>query len=145
MSDEEIAAFLDEERTLIVATVGADGMPHLAPMWFAVIDDAISFWTYAKSQKVVNLARDPRMTLLVEAGVEYSQLRGVSMRGVATIVRDRDEVQRIGELISARYGGALDDEQRARVRAIGAKRVAVTFVAERVASWDHRKLDAGVY
>ena len=48
-------------------------------MWYAIIDGAPCFWTFAKSQKVVNLRRDPRITCMVEAGDEYSDLRGVEL------------------------------------------------------------------
>lgn len=141
MTDEEVEAFLDERRTLHVASINADGTPHLVPMWFARADGAIAFWTYGKSQKVVNLRRDPRITVMVETGHEYDELRGISIAGRARIVDDPDEVLRFGEGVYERYWGPItDDTIREGVRAMGAKRVVVLVEAEKVTSWDHRKL-----
>ena len=92
MSDEEVLAFLDEERTVICATNGRDGSPHLMPLWYVVRDGELWAWTYAKSQKVRNLERDPRATLQVEAGTEYDKLRGVMFKCDVEIVRDTDVV-----------------------------------------------------
>ena len=81
MSDEEVLAFLDEERVVTCATHGPRGWPHLMPLWFLVRDGEIWAWTYAKSQKVLNLERDARATLQVEAGTEYHELRGLMQAG----------------------------------------------------------------
>src|SRR5579859_7162440 len=85
MNDEEIRAFLEEQRTLQVATIDHDGFPHLVAMWYVLIDNEIAFWTYAKSQKALNLRRDPRLTCLVETGTSYEQLRGVQIKGNAVL------------------------------------------------------------
>jgi PPOX class probable F420-dependent enzyme len=139
MTDEEVADFLAAGRTLQVATIGPDGAPHLVPMWYAPLDGRLAFWTYAKSQKAVNLRRDPRITCLVEAGERYEELRGVLIRGRAEVVEDAQVVQRVGELIYERHRGPLTDEARAGVAWEGRKRVAVIVEAERIVSWDHRK------
>jgi len=144
MSDEEIRSFLAEQYTLEVATIDHDGWPHLVAMWYVLIDGNITFWTYAKSQKAVNLRRDNRLTCLVEAGVRYEELRGVQIKGRATINDDRETVQRIGEIIFERYTGPLNDNTRQVVAAQAPKRVIVTVEPEEVVSWDHRKL-GGVY
>jgi general stress protein 26 len=80
MSAEEVLAFLDEERTVICATNGRGGWPHLMPLWYVVRDGEVWSWTYASSQKVKNLERDPRATIQVEAGAEYQELRGVMLK-----------------------------------------------------------------
>lgn len=145
MSDEEIHAFLEEQRTLQVATIDHDGWPHLIAMWYVLIDDQIVFWTYAKSQKAINLRRDPRLTCLVETGEQYNELRGVQIKGRAIINDDRETVQRIGERIYERYtGGPLNDATRQMVAAQAPKRVLVFVEPVEVVSWDHRKL-GGVY
>ncbi|HET9920668.1 MAG TPA: PPOX class F420-dependent oxidoreductase [Ktedonobacteraceae bacterium] len=145
MSDEEIHAFLEEQRTLQVATIDHDGWPHLIAMWYVLIDDQIVFWTYAKSQKAINLRRDPRLTCLVETGEQYNELRGVQIKGQAIINDDRETVQRIGERIYERYtGGPLNDATRQMVAAQAPKRVLVFVEPVEVVSWDHRKL-GGVY
>ena len=145
MNDEEICAFLEEQRILQVATIDHDGWPHLVAMWYRLINDEVVFWTYAKSQKAVNLRRDARLTCLVEAGERYEELRGVQIKGRAVINDDLETVQRIGEDIYKRYtGGPLNDNIRQMVAAQAPKRVLVFVEPVEVVSWDHRKL-GGVY
>src|SRR5437868_1899290 len=95
MSDEEIRSFLEEQRILQVATIDHDGWPHLVAMWYVLIQDQVVFWTYAKSQKAINLRRDARLTCLVETGERYDELRGVQIKGRASISDDRETVQRV--------------------------------------------------
>ena len=140
MTDEEVAEFLTTERTLQVASIGPDGAPHLVPMWFAVVDGRIAFWTFAKAQKTRNLRRDPRITCLLEAGESYGELRGVSITGRAEIVDDYETVFTVGAAVYARYQGDMSHASRAGVEAEAKKRVAVFVNAEKTASWDHRKL-----
>jgi PPOX class probable F420-dependent enzyme len=141
LTDDEIAQLLDEQRTLICATIGRDGWPHLMPLWYVVRDGECWSWTYAKSQKVRNLERDPRCTVQVESGEQYNELRGVMFKSECALVRDVDAVAEIGAEIAARYGGvALDDEVRAAMRKQAAKRVGLHFAVRDTASWDHRKL-----
>jgi PPOX class probable F420-dependent enzyme len=145
MSEAEVAAFLDEPRTMSIATLDPDGWPHLVAMWYAVLDGSVHFWTYAKSRKAVNLRRDPRLTCLVEAGERYDELRGVSLTGRAVLITDTPRVADIGMAISERYAGSTAvaeqrDALRAGVEAQALKRVAVRVSVERLASWDHRKL-----
>jgi PPOX class probable F420-dependent enzyme len=145
MNDEEIRAFLEEQRILQVATIDHDGWPHLVAMWYVLLNDQIVFWTYAKSQKAFNLQRDARLTCLVEAGERYEELRGVQIKGRAVINDDLETVQRIGEDIYKRYtGGSLNDNIRQMVAAQAPKRVLVFVEPVEVVSWDHRKL-GGVY
>ena len=147
MTADEVRAFLDEEKVVVVATNGRDGFPHLMPLWFVVRDDTLWAWTYAKSQKVRNLERDPRATLQLEAGVEYQELRGVMFKCEVTIVSDPAEVEAIGRAIFERYTGVdeLPDEVGAMVAKQASKRVALRFAERERATWDHRKLAAGVY
>ena len=136
MSDREVAAFLAEQRVVTCATLGRDGWPHLMPLWYVVRDADVWAWTYAKSQKVRNLERDPRCTLQVEAGDTYDQLRGVMVKAEAVI--HRDHVLELGVEIYERYtGGPVDPEY---LGGQAAKRVGLQFVARSVASFDHRKL-----
>jgi PPOX class probable F420-dependent enzyme len=139
MTEAETSAFLAAGRTLHLATIDPDGRPHLVPMWHVVIDGQLAMWAYAKSQKVVNLRRDPRLTCLVEAGERYDELRGVSVGGWARIESDPDVVQRVGEAIYETHRGPLTDEVRAAVAHDGRKRVVIFVEPERVVSWDHAK------
>ena len=149
MSQEEALAFLDEQRTVICATNGRDGWPHLMPLWYVVRDGEVWSWTYAKSQKVRNLERDPRATLQVEEGVEYQELRGVMLKCDVEIIRDTDQVAALGVELFARQSGVapadLGDDVRGMVGQQAPKRVALHFVEGERATWDHRKLAAGVY
>lgn len=144
MTDEEIQAFLQDQRTLQVATINHDGYPHLVPMWYILFEGRIAFWTYASSQKAVNLRRDPRITCMVESGERYEELRGVQIKGQAVLYDERAAVQRFGELIFDRYMGPLNEQTRSMVEAQAAKRIAVVVHPVAVTSWDHRKL-GGVY
>jgi len=152
MSAAEVAAFLEQERTVICATIGRDGFPHLMPLWYAMRDEDVWSWTFAKSQKVRNLERDPRATLVVEAGEEYHELRGVMLRCDATVHRETEDVAQLGTELFTRYraGGAdrpgvLDEAVRQMVLEQAPKRVALQFRARTRATWDHRKLASGVY
>jgi PPOX class probable F420-dependent enzyme len=141
MTDEEVLAFLDEHRVVTCATQGPRGWPHLMPLWYLVRDGEIWAWTYAKSQKVVNLERDARATLQVEDGEQYQELRGVMFECDVTIHRDTPVVQAFGEELFVRYAGNPATEM---VAAQAPKRVALQFTERRRASWDHGKL-GGVY
>src|SRR6185369_16599331 len=88
LSDAEQDELLESERVVVVSSNGVRGWPHSMPMWFVLRDGEIWVWTYAKSQKVRNLERDPRATLLVETGTEYTELRGVQIEAEAELVRD---------------------------------------------------------
>jgi nitroimidazol reductase NimA-like FMN-containing flavoprotein (pyridoxamine 5'-phosphate oxidase superfamily) len=157
MSEGEVASFLAEERTVTCATVGRDGWPHLMPLWYVLREQGepgprIWSWTYATSQKVRNLERDPRATLQVEAGEAYEELRGVMIECDVFIHRELDPVAALGEEIllrnSVARGVAAPQELPAgaadAVAAQAAKRVGLEFVERRRASWDHRKL-GGTY
>src|SRR5881397_460302 len=110
MTDDEIAAFIDQRRTATVATIGPTGTPHVVAMWFAVIDGQIWFETKAKAQKTVNLRRDPRATVLIEEGLTYDSLRGVSLEGQAVVVDDPDALWAVGVSIWERYTGPYTEE-----------------------------------
>ena len=140
MTEAEVAAFLEERGTLVCATLGPGGRPHLAALWYLPVDGGVDCWTYAASQKARNLERDPRATLLTEAGGSYQELRGVSMECDAELVRDPDRVLDIGVALAVRYGAIPGPELRAGLAAQAAKRVGIRFRPTRVSSWDHRKL-----
>ena len=147
LSDAEQDELLESERVVVVASNGVRGWPHSMPMWFVLRDGEIWVWTYAKSQKVRNLERDPRATLLVETGTEYTELRGVQIEAEAELVRDPERVAEFGAELTVRYAEGIESvegEAAAALRAQAAKRVAIRFEPIRVATWDHRKL-GGTY
>lgn len=140
MTSEEISAFVASRRTATLVTLGASGHPHAVGMWFAVLDGVLWFETKAKAQKALNIGRDPRVTVLMEDGLTYDALRGVSVEGRAEIVDDPQALWNVGVNIWERYHGTYDDEVQPLVEAMLHKRVAVRFDAQRTRSWDHRKL-----
>jgi PPOX class probable F420-dependent enzyme len=146
MTAEEADAFLEDQRTVICATNGRDGFPHLMPLWYVARSGRIWAWTYAKSQKTRNLERDPRATLQVETGDEYQDLRGLMLRCETTVHRDHDVIEAFAMELVDRYSGQGPefDPVRDGFRAQVPKRVALEFVERSRVSWDHRKL-AGTY
>jgi general stress protein 26 len=147
LSADEQRELLESERVAIVTSNGARGWPHSMPLWFTVRDDVIWVWTYAKSQKVRNLERDPRATILVETGVEYTELRGIMIESEAVIHRERDVVAGFGKELTVRYSEGIESiegDAAAALEAQATKRVAISFPPLRTATWDHRKL-GGTY
>ena len=140
MSDTEIADFVTTSRTGTLATVGAGGQPHLVAMWYGVVGGEIWLETKIKSQKAVNLRRDPRFTFMIEDGDTYDTLRGVSFEGTAEIIDDPDTIFRVGVSVWERYTGPYSDEMKPAVDMMMNKRVAVRLITTRTRSWDHRKL-----
>jgi PPOX class probable F420-dependent enzyme len=141
LSDEEIQDLLAGTRSATLASVGPTGQPHLVAMWFAVVDGDVCFETKAKSQKAVNLRRNPQVSCLVEDGVVYEDLRGVAIEGVAEVSEDADLLWTIGVNLFERYYGPYTDDLKPFVDAMLNKRVAVRVKGQRVRSWDHRKLN----
>lgn len=151
LTDEEFAEFLERGHTLQVATIDGNGYPHLAPMWYVVRDGKIVFRSFTKSQKIVNLMRNPKLSVLLETGESYAELRGATIRGTASLVTDRTFVLDIYGALAAKYemiGGrrqVLDAEGlEAAFGRFAEKNTAVVVEPERIATWDHTKL-GGAY
>jgi PPOX class probable F420-dependent enzyme len=143
MTDAEIASLLAGSRKLQLATLNADGSVHLVTMFYAMLDEQIAFWTYRTSQKARNLARDPRVTCLVEDGTDYFELRGVQIAGEVRCVADPASVLRIGRLVAggmAPGGAVTGDALEEYVTHAARKRVGYFVEPKRIISWDHRKL-----
>jgi PPOX class probable F420-dependent enzyme len=143
MSAEEVAAYLEASRTATLATVNADGVPHLVAMWYGLLDGKFVFETKVSSQKVVNLRRNPSISVLVESGDTYDQLRGVAVEGTAVLIdADDDRYWPAAISVCERYLGPYE-EQQAAIEAMMYKRIVVLVEPRRVRSWDHRKLGLG--
>ncbi len=146
MSDSELRAFLDEQKTVVVATTGPHGRPHLMPLWYVPEESGeLIGWTFAKSQKAKNLERDPRATLQVEAGVDYQELRGVMFECDVEVERDTAQVVSYGVAIFGRYaprgeGGEVPRQVREMVEQQAPKRIGLRFKPTRTVTWDHTKL-----
>jgi nitroimidazol reductase NimA-like FMN-containing flavoprotein (pyridoxamine 5'-phosphate oxidase superfamily) len=147
MTEQEVAALLATGRKVQLATNGASGFPHLVTMYYVFSDGQIAFWTYRKSQKALNLARDPRISCLVEDGEEYFDLRGVLVQGIAHRIEDAERIAAIGRGITAVVGGPLagagEQALDAYVSRAAAKRYGYLVEPRRVISWDHTKLASG--
>jgi PPOX class probable F420-dependent enzyme len=147
LTEEEQAELIDSERIVVVCSHGPHGWPHVMPLWYVPRDGEIWIWTYAKSQKVKNLERDPRATLLIETGVEYGELRGVQIEAEAELIRDTERIVEFAKELTIRYSEGIESvegDAAAELQAQAPKRVAIHFHPKRVASWDHRKL-GGTY
>jgi PPOX class probable F420-dependent enzyme len=158
MTPAEQLELLESERVVTCSTIGPRGWPHSMPLWFTLREpegevrpDAppkeVWVWTYAKSQKVRNLERDPRATLLIETGREYVELRGIQIEARAELIRDTERVFEFAKELTLRYSDGIETiegDAAAALQAQAPKRVAIRFEPVRVASWDHRKL-GGTY
>jgi len=151
MTPDEQQQFLAMRKVLQVSSVGKDGWPHLAPMWFVMHDGKIVFRSFTKSQKIVNLQRNPKLTVLVETGDDYSQLQGIMIKGTARLITDPDYVLSIYGGLAAKYPMINDVAMELTPEALEAafgrlapKNTAVVVEPEKIASWDHTKL-GGAY
>lgn len=145
MTADELSRFLHDNVKVQIASIGKDGAPHLSTLFYVVLDGRIAFWTYGRSQKILNLERDPRVSALVEDGTDYFELRGASLTGTAELVRDPDRIYEIGAAVATRMVGAssfeeLGDLGRTEVERQAKKRVAVIVTPDHVATWDHSKI-----
>lgn len=144
MSEDGVAEFLAESRTAIFTTIGPDGVPDPVPMWFVMDGDMLWMRTYAKSQKVRNVERDPRVAILIEKGERYVELRGVQLTGTVVIDRDVDHICQVFAGLMMKYEGldpALADDVAAGYQGTAIKQAALgcDWRNWRIASWDHRK------
>jgi PPOX class probable F420-dependent enzyme len=149
MTDAEIRDFLRTHKTIILSSIGPDGVPHPMPMWFVSDDDlTISMATFRGTQKIVNLKRDPRVSLLVESGREYSTLKGVVIYGTAELSEDVDAILATLEAASqketTKAATGTRTEMNEGMRKSAAKRILIRIKPDRIVSWDHSKLD-GIY
>jgi PPOX class probable F420-dependent enzyme len=142
LTPEEQRELIDSERIVVVSTLGRRGWPHSMPLWYVPRDGELWTYTYAKSQKVRNLERDPRATLMIETGHEYGELRGIEIEAEAEIHRDPETVFELAIDLTSRYAGGAEvgEEAAEALRSQARKRVAIRFEPMRVATWDHRKL-----
>src|SRR5215813_7859227 len=140
MTDAEVSALLAGSRKVQLATINRDGTPHLVTMFYVMLGGQIAFWTYRASQKARNLARDPRVTCLVETGEEYFELRGVQVAGRAWCVEDPAGVLEIGRGVAGGMAGVPAEAVEEYVVQAARRRVGFVVEPARIVSWDHRKL-----
>lgn len=139
LTPDEQQTMLDAARTAILVTIGPDGVPDPTAMWFVVDGDRIVMRTYAKSQKVRNIERDPRVAVLIEDGETYDTLRGLQITGRIALSRDVDEVLDVVEGLARKYEG-VDGLDRDSLRDYASKQAVLRLEVDRLVSWDHSKL-----
>jgi hypothetical protein len=147
LKEEELRGLLESERIAIVSSNGPRGWPHSMPLWYVPRQAEVWIWTYAKSQKVRNLERDPRATVLIETGHDYGELRGAMIEAEAVVHRDFETVIGFAKELTLRYAegiSSVEGDARTALEAQAPKRVAIHFKQVRIATWDHRKL-GGAY
>jgi PPOX class probable F420-dependent enzyme len=141
MTPVEIHAFVAEKHTLSIATLNHDGTSHMVAMWYGFLEGEIAFTSKAKAQKVLNLRRNPNITVMAEEGEAYNELVGVSIQGTAEIVEDPERMFAAGVSVFERHTGPYDDARnRKHVETLLYKRVVIKVNPVKIASWDHRKL-----
>lgn len=145
MTEDEITAYLADQTVLNVASIGPSGHPHLVAMWYVVMNGEIVFWTFGKSQKVLNLRRNPKITGLIESGDSYDQLKGLEVVGTARLIEDYDTILSIGKAVGVKYNGdgAISDAAMPFLEAQAKKRIGIAIEAEKFVSWDHSKMGGG--
>jgi PPOX class probable F420-dependent enzyme len=149
MTDDEILAFFDAQKVINVATIGPNGRPHVAPLWYYRQEGTLQTWTYDSSQKMANLRRLPEATVLIEDGESYENLRGVSFEADVEIIEDTKVVTQMGIALMQRYAGAkpgdpVPGELAAFIGKQAPKRLGLVFKPTKTVTWDHRKL-GGTY
>ena len=145
MTPAEVDAYLEEQTILNIASIGPSGHPHLVAMWYVVMDGKVTFWTFGKSQKVLNLRRNPKITGLVESGESYDQLKGLELVGTAELIEDYDTILSIGKAVGLKYNGegAISDAALPFLETQAKKRIGIRIAVENIVSWDHTKIGGG--
>jgi PPOX class probable F420-dependent enzyme len=145
LTPAEQREYLETSHTCILTSLDRHGYPHSVAMWYVVEPEGtVAMTTFAKSQKAMNLRRDPRCALLIESGRTYEELKGLLIRGRATLVDDPARVLDLLGLVHEKYNRGRAAEVRDALLAQARKRVLIRVRPERVSSWDHRKL-GGMY
>lgn len=143
MDDDEVEAFLEAGSRARVSTLRRDGAPHVVPIAYVVLDGRLTFWADNDSQKVVNLRRDPRIAAVVDEGADFQELQGIELAGTADLTADQATSERVADLFASKAPEEHREAARSMLLALAAERTVVSIKAERVASWDHRKLAGG--
>lgn len=136
--------FLRETRTIVLSSIDRHGYPHAVAMWYVIDNGCALMTTYAKSQKTLNLQRNPKVALMAESGTTYDTLKGVLIRGRAELIYDVDACVQTLTRIHQKMMGALPEGIEEALKQQARKRVLIKVIPERVSSWDHSKL-GGTY
>jgi PPOX class probable F420-dependent enzyme len=141
LTDAEQQQLLEESWTLQVASIGPKGYPHLVAMWYVVVDGLIHFTTFRKSQKILNLKRNPKISVMLETGRGYQELRGMVIEGTAELLDDPAGTAKVMAAVGAKYNGiSIRTDTSEQQLAAASKRTVVRIRPVDIYSWDHRKL-----
>lgn len=144
LSDAERQQFLEERKTIVLSTLDRRGYPHSVAMWYVTDDGCCLMTTYAKSQKVLNIRRNPKVALLAECGETYDTLKGVLIRGHAQLIDNQDLCVDVLTRVQRKMLGAMPAGIDEALKLQARKRVVIKVSPVHVSSWDHSKL-GGVY
>jgi PPOX class probable F420-dependent enzyme len=144
MTPQERDEFLEHTRTIVLSSIDRRGYPHAVAMWYVMDNGRALMTTYAKSQKALNIQRNPKVALMAESGTTYDTLKGVLIRGRAEVVADVDACVQTLTRIHRKMMGAMPEGIEEALTQQARKRVLITVIPEHVSSWDHSKL-AGAY
>jgi PPOX class probable F420-dependent enzyme len=144
MTPQERDEFLRDSRTIVLSSIDPRGYPHAVAMWYVMDGRCVQMTTYAKSQKALNIQRNPKVALMAESGTTYDTLKGVLIRGRAELSNDIDACVQTLTRIHQKMTGAMPEGIEAALKQQARKRVLITIFPERVSSWDHSKL-VGAY
>jgi PPOX class probable F420-dependent enzyme len=144
LTPEEQREFLETSRTAVLSTIDRRGYPHAIAMWYVIEDGCALMTTYAKSQKAVNVRRNPKVALVVESGTTYDTLKGVLIRGTAELIDDEETCLSVLMRVHEKMQGSIPDGIEEALREQARKRLVIRVRPERVSSWDHSKL-GGTY
>ena len=144
LTPQEREEFLRQARTIVLSTIDPRGYPHSVAMWYAMDGDCCLMTTYAKSQKALNVRRNPKVALMAESGTTYDTLKGVMIRGRAELIHDVDLCAGVLARVHQKMSGSMPEGIEEALKAQARKRVVIKVTPEHVSSWDHSKL-GGVY
>jgi PPOX class probable F420-dependent enzyme len=134
MTPERVLRFLMEgTRTGKLATVRSDGRPHVAPIWFVLDGDDVIFNTDESSVKGRNLARDPRVSMVVDD--QEAPYGFVIIEGTAQLTNDPVDLLNWATAIGGRYMGADRAEEFGRRNGVAGEWV-VRIVPTKVIAFD---------
>lgn len=144
LTPQERDEFLRLTKTIVLSSIDQRGYPHSVAMWYVMDDGHCLMTTYAKSQKTMNLRRNPKVALMAESGTTYDTLKGVLIRGHAELINDVDFCAGVLARVHQKMSGSMPEGIEEALKAQARKRVVIKVIPERISSWDHSKL-SGTY
>jgi hypothetical protein len=139
LTPDERDAYLGGQRTCRVGSIGPDGKPHVSALWYVWDGKALWLNSLSNSQRWANLMRSPEVSVLIDSGDEFLELKGVELVGTVEVVGDvprtsaaNAELEEPERLFGIKYAGGTfrPDGNHAWLR----------LVPDKVLSWDFAKM-----